>query len=378
MIDLFGRLKNIISKTDYLQDLEDGVYFDSVTGGAGTDWPVGTAQSPSNVIASVITMCTARKTKKIYVNGALTLGATMEGYTFVGNGFYSTIDLNSKDVDTSVFQNCFISGIQGGTGNIVCYNCLLYYPTGLSGNFFNCTGLGTPKTSGTINFVNLNIGGSYTLDLTGLANIRINLWGLKGNLTITNSASASNNIAVYGNSCLVTMDAGNTAGTIIVYGDADLTKCGLGITETDNSIQSKIAAVNTLVAATKAGKSNMKVTTVDLHNGAGALDVATCATQAVIIDSIVFSPRVDISDDAGAFTGISIQDNDTTVHQFISTSSGLKTNLTQYAQLSWTGAIKIRVGNKIQCTIIGASTEADPTTCDVEITYHAVVDGGTL
>jgi hypothetical protein len=252
----------------------------------------------------------------------------------------------------------------------------LYGPTGLSGNFSNCYGLGVPKTSGTINFVNLNMGASFTLDLTGLANININFWGLKGNLTITNSTSAGNNIVVYGNSCIVTMGAGNTAGTIIVYGDADLTKCGLGITETDNSIQSKVAAVNTLVAATKAGKPQMKVTTVNLFAGT-SLDIATCATQAVIIDSLIISPRIDVSGDA-AITGISIQDNDTTVHQFISESSGLKANLTAYAQLAWTGAIKLRVGNKIQCTVHDAIATANPTTCDVEITYHSVVDGGTL
>ena len=133
-----------------------------------------------------------------------------------------------------------------------------------------------------------------------------------------------------------------------------------------------------LLVVTRAGNTQVKVTTVNLHQGAGAYDLATCATQAIIVDSLTFSCRLDLSADAGAITGISIQTNDTTPAILISAANGVKANLTAYAQLGYTGAIKVRVGNKIQCTIIGGTATASPTTCDVEITYHAVLDGGTL
>ena len=397
----------IKGKTDYLQDMEDGVYFDSVTGGAGTDWPVGTAQSPSSVIASVITMCTARKTKKIYVNGAVTLGATMEGYTFVGVNKAATITLNSQDVDTSHFYNCTVTGVQGGTGRIYLHSCIIDALSTCVFDAFNCdfkasAATITPRTASQCNIVNGDaydsiVNTAYSIiDLTSaaVATCKVIGFSLGGNWVVKNCKDAGNVIILQGrNNAFFISNNSNTAGNIVFYGEATGSLGGGGATEQDAtlytelgnpagaSISADIAAVNALIAVTKAGKSNMKVATCDLHDAGGypkTLDLATCATQAVIIDSIVFSPRVNISDDAGAFTGISIQDNDTTVHTFISQANGIKANLTQYAQIAYTGAIKVRVGNKIQCTIYGASAEADPTTCDVEITYHAAVDGGTL
>lgn len=404
-------IATVKAKSDYLQDMEDGVYFDSVTGGAGTDWPVGTAQSPSNVIASVITMCTARKTKKIYVNGAVTLGATMEGYTFVGVNKAATITLNSQDVDTSHFYNCTVTGVQGGTGRIYLHNCIIDALSTCVFDAFNCgfkasAATITPRTNSQCNIIN---GDAYdsvflttyaTIDLTSaaVASCIVMGYAIGGNWNVKNCKDAGNYVLLQGkNNAFFTSDGSNTAGNVAFCGEGAGTLGGGGATEQDITLYTKIgspagasvsadiASIKTdtgttipaLVAVTKAGKPNMKVTTVDLHNAAGDQLIATCATQAVIIDSIVFSPHDDLSDDAG-FTGISIQDDDTTVHTFISSANGVKANLTAYAQLAWTGAIKLRVGKKINCTIIGGTATANPSTCDVEITYHAVVDGGTL
>ena len=146
---------------------------------------------------------------------------------------------------------------------------------------------------------------------------------------------------------------------------------------TGASIAADIATANTLLAITRAGNPQMKVATVDTHL-ASPRTVATCATQEVIIDSIIFSPHDNLSADGGAFTGISIETDDTTVQTFISQANGVKANLTAYAQLAYTGSIRLRVGKKITVTTYGAVTTANPSTCDVWVTYHAVVDGGTL
>jgi len=53
----------------------DRVTFDSINGVAGIEWPVGTPQLPSDVIADVITICAARNINKIHVTGTLTIGA---------------------------------------------------------------------------------------------------------------------------------------------------------------------------------------------------------------------------------------------------------------------------------------------------------------
>jgi len=66
MIDEEGRLRRI--------DYGDRVYFDSVLGIAGTTYPIGTAEMPSNTIANLITICVAKNIKKIHITGTLPVG----------------------------------------------------------------------------------------------------------------------------------------------------------------------------------------------------------------------------------------------------------------------------------------------------------------
>ena len=139
------------------------------------------------------------------------------------------------------------------------------------------------------------------------------------------------------------------------------------------SISADIAAINSSVGA----NIKVKTQTIDIHLGT-TVDICIGDTEDVIVDSLVFTTVSNLSADAGTFIGISVQDNDTTVHTFISQANGVKANLTTYAQLYWTGAVKIRVGKKIQCTSYIAVAQANPATCYVEITYHAATVGGSL
>jgi len=128
-----------------------------------------------------------------------------------------------------------------------------------------------------------------------------------------------------------------------------------------------------------AGVLQTKTATVDLHNSAGAYDLFTGTGQAVIVEKLVFQvPSVDVSDDTGGITGISVQTDDSEPAIFIPSADGVKANLTAEAQLSYTGAIAISVATKIQCTIIGGTADTDPTTCTVYAQYRAVVVGGYL
>jgi len=119
----------------------DRIFYDSVTGIAGTAWPVGTPQVPSDVIADVITMCAARNLSRIDVHGILQLGDIMEHYTFFGHCHESitdVLDLNGQDVDNSRFDNCLITGAQGGTGLATYMACIIYNMTGFRGMAENC------------------------------------------------------------------------------------------------------------------------------------------------------------------------------------------------------------------------------------------------
>jgi len=131
------------------------------------------------------------------------------------------------------------------------------------------------------------------------------------------------------------------------------------------------------VSATAIGKIQMAATTIDLQQAAASYDLFTGTTQDVIAEKLVIRlPNVDVSDDV-TITSISIQTDDATPQVFISSTTGAKANLTAEAQLSWTGAILIKTGTKIQLTIAGGAADA-PTVCDVIAECRAVVAGGYL
>lgn len=151
----------------------------------------------------------------------------------------------------------------------------------------------------------------------------------------------------------------------------------------DRRIHSLEALYNALIGSVDTanravGKTQIKSTTIDLHQAAGAKDLFTGTTQDVLIKSLTFRlPDIDVSDDA-AITGISIQTDDTTPQVFINLVVGAKAYLTAEAQLSWTGSSLLKSGNKVQLTIIGGTATAEPTTCDVVCEFEAVVSGGYL
>ena len=95
----------------------DRVYFDSVTGVPGTTWPIGTPSVPSDVIADVIAICAARRLKVIDVSGALTLGAAMAHYDFIGH--------RHEDVAEDVWD-----GLQE-RGREACCHCASRVPVGM-------------------------------------------------------------------------------------------------------------------------------------------------------------------------------------------------------------------------------------------------------
>jgi len=130
------------------------------------------------------------------------------------------------------------------------------------------------------------------------------------------------------------------------------------------------------VAEKAKGRLQIAATTIELNQAAGAKDLFTGTTQDVVVEKLVFRmPNVDIS--GGGVTSISIQTNDTTAQVFISSTTGDLANLTQEAQLAWTGACLIKVGTKIQLTIAGA-TAGVACSCDVVAECRAVVAGGHL
>jgi hypothetical protein len=126
-----------------------------------------------------------------------------------------------------------------------------------------------------------------------------------------------------------------------------------------------------------AGKMQIKGTTIDLAQIAGAYDLFTGTTQDVVVEKLAFRlPNVNVADDA-TITSIAIASNDSTPQVMISAALGAKANLTAEAQIYWTGAVLLKAGKKIQLTIATGAADA-ATVCDVVAEYHAVTGGGYL
>ena len=125
------------------------------------------------------------------------------------------------------------------------------------------------------------------------------------------------------------------------------------------------------------GVLQLAATTEDLQQAASTYDLFTGTTQAVVVEKVVLAvPNVNVSDDA-TITYITIQTDHSTPQVIFNSTSGAKANLTAEAQLSWTGAIYLPAGKKIQLTIAGGAADA-PTVCNITAQYRAVVAGGTL
>ena len=133
-IDEEGRLRRI--------DYGDRIYFDDALGIAGTTYPIGTAGMPSNTIADVITICAACHLRIIRVHGALTLGAAMEHYKFMGcehEDITDIIDLSGEDVDGSHIEGLIVTGGQAGAGFLTLIKCIVNAITTFQGRMNWCS-----------------------------------------------------------------------------------------------------------------------------------------------------------------------------------------------------------------------------------------------
>lgn len=115
--------------TKYSGPRGPGVYLNdaaaNTTSVIGVD---GTPNNPNSTIAAAKTTADAMSIDRIYLvnDSAITLGATMTDYEFVGIGLLvsNTIALASQDVSNSAFHNVLVTGVQGGSALAYYENCV--------------------------------------------------------------------------------------------------------------------------------------------------------------------------------------------------------------------------------------------------------------
>jgi hypothetical protein len=231
-VSLFVVQPTGIGWPDYITAISDpssiaqAVYFDSVAGVAGTNYPTGTASAPVNNFPDLRTICTNRSIHKIVnidISVLATLDAAMLNYEFV-NWF---LDLNGQDVTDSQFKQCSLIGIAGGT-NLLASDSILSNVTNagqpylsgcvISNNFVLPTGVGVSASLinceylNCVMFVNDNtvdvIGGTGTLTVRDVDNVAsvLNIYGFGGYIILANTC---------------------TLGIINLYGDFVLTRASL-------------------------------------------------------------------------------------------------------------------------------------------------------
>lgn len=125
------------------------------------------------------------------------------------------------------------------------------------------------------------------------------------------------------------------------------------------------------------GRLQIKAATIDLNQAAATYVLFTANTQDVVIEKLVI--RMSGGAIGGAFTYCTIQTDDATPIVLIDATAGAVANLTNEAQLAWTGAILLDAGTAatIGLTIAVAQGGA-ARVCDVIAEYRAVVAGGLL
>ena len=143
-------------------------------------------------------------------------------------------------------------------------------------------------------------------------------------------------------------------------------------TDSLEAISDKISLIPT---TTVDGANQIAVTTVDLNQAASSYDLFTGTTQRVLLESLIIKMPTGAA--GGALTSISVQTDDVTAGVIISSADGALANLTSEAELSWTGAMLINVGTKIQLTIAGGAHGSEYITTIIA-KYVSVIAGGTL
>lgn len=199
--------------------------------------------------------------------------------------------------------------------------------------------------------------------------------GANGNVSFAASDQWTD-VPVNGNAFLVIPIAGAYLKKIFTaIGLTALAATALSTAQWTNALATSLGLNS---APTAVGKSQIKATTIDLGQIAGTYDLFTGTTQDVVVEKLVI--RMSGGTLVGSnLTSILIQTDDATPIVLIDAVAGAVANLTNEAQLTWTGAILLDAGTtaKIQCVIAGGAATAAKV-CDVIAECRAVVAGGYL
>jgi len=218
----------------------DGVYVDEVTGVAGTAWPIGSKGTPVDNMTDALAIAVARKLRRIYCFGWMTIPSDVTGYEFIGQ--YNTGNRDGIDFNGKTVLRCYFRGfwLEGGTTTACAANMFdrsRFEDMTLGGSIFkDCYFEGTLNAQGH-QFWNCHFDGA-TIDSTGVATGISVIKGV-GTLTVTNMDSGGW-WSIYGAGMELEIADSCTAGTINIYSHVKVTDNSSGTTVNDYSVETDL------------------------------------------------------------------------------------------------------------------------------------------
>lgn len=198
-------------------------------GTSGTTYPTGTDFQPVSNLTDALTLCTRIKSKTIMLKGALTLDASVSGYTIEGISSPS-IDIVTLGGQTALYTNFKFLGITGTahtTSYSYYYDCWFNNVTYLQGASERC------KFSGTITpYGNCITDNGACPDATGVifncaATAILGLGRFEGIITVAGLNTGG--VVLRSGTGITYLAATNTTGTIYLGGSGKVYNLGIGV-----------------------------------------------------------------------------------------------------------------------------------------------------
>jgi hypothetical protein len=280
----------------------DTVFIDTVSGVAGTAFPLGTRGHPVSNITDAATIASGRGICRFSVVGSVVLDAPYVGCVFLNHSQISEIDFNGRDVTGSSFENLTLTGVQ--VGAIIAENCILDTITDMEG-VYNCcsissdidckTGVDTLLWRCRASAVDV-----FVIDMNGAA--AVGLIDSVVNCEVRNMTDVNAVLVKHGAGRLVG-GSSNTAGDLRIGGEARWIDSGVGagvvvINDTTRSVVwDELLAAHSLVGSSGLTLSDVLARLpLSLVGGrmrshveafdAGVIDSASIGTGAIDADSI--------------------------------------------------------------------------------------------
>ena len=226
---------------------EGAVYYDSVHGSAGTDWPIGTAAQPVNNWADLIAIMIARHLPHAILRTTLTaltdltdaLFTTDTNALFEGEGGFPNVPdvqfhINGKAMPAITFKNLRVDDTVGNAGSFLFLDGCVSTGIGLVGTPIaqiwaknGCRLSGNIFVSSLFSAVDSTL---YNLSVTGnilygIRNCDTYGGGGAGALTIKGLTAVTGS-QIHLKFGKVIIDATSSGGSITIYGGVDLTNNG--------------------------------------------------------------------------------------------------------------------------------------------------------